>query len=79
MLFRILRTGDLACSASSNDHNLFRRDAYFIDKILKGVKPAYIPVEWPNLFEIIMNLKTARSLGVKIRGSIMMLADKVIE
>jgi putative ABC transport system substrate-binding protein len=58
---------------------LFRRGATFIDKILKGAKPADIPVEQPTQFEVIVNLKAATALGIKIPNSILVQATKVIE
>ena len=58
---------------------LFRRAAVFVDKILKGARPADIPVEQPTQFEMILNLKTAKTLGIKIPNSILVQATKVIE
>ena len=58
---------------------LFRRAAYFIDKILKGTRPADLPVEQPTLFEMIVNMKTAKALGIKFPNSILVRATKVIE
>ena len=58
---------------------LFRRSAVYVDKILKGAKPADIPVEQPTLFDTVVNMKTAKALGIKFPNSIMVQATKVIE
>ena len=63
----------------TNSRDIFRRTGYFVDKIFKGTKPADIPVEQPTKFEMIINLKAAKALGVKIPQSILVRADKVIE
>ena len=77
--FRYFASDGGLISYGPDEMDLFRRSAGYVDRILKGTKPADLPVQQPTKFELVINLKTARAIGIQMPDSLIARSDAVIE
>ena len=74
----LVKNGGLI-SYGPNLNEMFRRVAYYVDRIIKGAKPSELPIERPTQFELVVNTKTAKQLGLDVPPTLLIRADEVIE
>jgi putative ABC transport system substrate-binding protein len=77
--FRYFAVGGGLLSYGVDSLDIFRRSASYVDRILKGEKPGALPVQAPTKFELVLNLKTAKALGLDVPATVLARADEVIE
>jgi putative ABC transport system substrate-binding protein len=77
--YREFTEGGGLMTYSTNRTEMYRRSAMFVDKILRGARPGDLPIEQPTRFDLVINLKTAKALGLTIPPSLLQRADRVIE
>ena len=77
--FRIFATTGALMSLGIDTRDLFRRAASYVDRVLRGAKPQDLPIQGPTTFQLVINLKTAKALGLTVPQGLLNAADEVIE
>ena len=77
--FRIFATTGALMSLGIDNKDLFRRSASYIDRVLRGTKPQDLPIQAPTTFQLVINLRTAKALGLTVPPAVLARADEVIQ